>query len=1587
MAKVNKILPTGGIDKENDLARVGEGDYVGALDISHETTNGNTTNAIQPEKGNVYAYNTLNATVQNKAWRFFFDYAQPGVGYFIKIYLITPSGISVQINTVPSPPVNYADAVVKLTAMWAAVFSAPTFTHPTLGNINTIFLNSNTLSFQQLTATSGYMFVYPVTVAVGMDYNFDIANIHGTRLGTATIIQEARSADIAKPMVECGSKEIDGDKFCLWTNGYQMPTEIGGGILSITNIGTSIRVNFNSATNIATLGFTTIKISGSNSGSYANGTWPCTAIGANSLLLNGSTFIANGGAGGVGTVWSESLGEVGVAQKDLNTDSWTYTLLLRTKEIPLRVKKQPSFPAGERNNTKVSLYWTDDNIEPKVFYYEGAYISNGAITSVNPLGQYQYGTIGLETNLILTNLGVRLSFLGQLPSGGAVSSGDWIYGVRFTTASYQPTEIIPLSNPINVYNASPSNPKAIVGDAEGTVTTKINQFKVDGIIPDLYPYIELIGINYVGNNQLIQKISRYPLAAGQTEIYINHVGNESDTTTLTIGELLFLNADYFLAKSIAVMQNRLILSNLQGYDEIDLTPWTSQLQHKIIRDNIKAVNSAVGSTGGINPYDFGEYQDPLNVFNLLGYTVNEVQRMYVRVRWKKSKRLSNGYWWDDLVINDMTQNRKIPPLQTGSSDFITLPDRRAGATFSGLQLTTAGKTYYGVYTYGINCPDLDLDFIVDGQRIRDLIDEIYIYRADTVPEVLASGVLSMGATGAFAMEETTSATGSSVGYGYGVPPAVAVGDFTSQTCGDAGTVPGYIPYPVQHPTVDDFVLSVTEVDQFKYPFDMNNTSDPNNPGAFETDYSFALPLYPYKSEPKIAAFYVPDHILNANDNIGAYGSGDQILNYGSSERFNSQPQILDTVTNVTSYFNNEWAEYNGNGNAYPTVVDLDNSALVPPGGSVTFGGLTFSKQEWEFFTYGSPGAPGSPAIGRTFLWENELSYVVHSNTAFTNPSSNPWYGVNMAQYYRSKNYDPTNPDTNKYGNRATTEIRWTGAYLRVSEALIGQPNPINVYGGDTFTQKTYIRTRRPTTPTLIPPNPSPPITTQRTEGGGGGIGIYSQNKGNIQMRRKDLPTSQNLFPDLTDIVWLTDVLPNQNFYNRGYAPNTAIDTTTGYDVTVNLGKDFPVRIAYSEIKVQNGLQDGYRTLLPLNYKDLDLIWGEIIDHESLNGELITLQPSYFQRQFFNNTGVLQALGNGQINIGDGELLARTGNTLSRFGTKNKFGIAIGLSQGGNQVLYFWDATQKSIMRFGQDGIKDLCLLANFKGWIEQNCTWVFDKDNPLGGEGIVAVWNQQKREVIWTVRGKRESPLWSNSTNYVIGNYVHINPQVFSTFSQTGEIYVATQPSVHIQPEVTAGWQNYWLKVPHTDPNYWNEYTIVFNELRNRFTKYATPIVRYYAPFRNTYLSGLPPWGNGLFPTSNDVSRMYEHNRGKRLQWYDDRLISEGYIDLLFNKDDMWIKQYQALMFNSKVIPWKLQIFTKDHETYALPPDFEAFLTLWNVKIKCDILTAPNGTNEEDTSLLNGQYVIVRFYFKPDEEQVLVETSLKYIGLYQVYNQ
>ena len=91
----------------------------------------------------------------------------------------------------------------------------------------------------------------------------------------------------------------------------------------------------------------------------------------------------------------------------------------------------------------------------------------------------------------------------------------------------------------------------------------------------------------------------------------------------------------------------------------------------------------------------------------------------------------------------------------------------------------------------------------------------------------------------------------------------------------------------------------------------------------------------------------------------------------------------------------------------------------------------------------------------------------------------------------------------------------------------------------------------------------------------------------------------------------------------------------------------PTRIVWSNKKFPAELVDSYRNILPASYKDLDFTFGEINDHQDINGELFTLQNRKFQLQHFNSRGSLQAIPDSiDIVIGEGEVLARDGVTLS-----------------------------------------------------------------------------------------------------------------------------------------------------------------------------------------------------------------------------------------------------------------------------------------------------------------------------------------------------
>ena len=160
----------------------------------------------------------------------------------------------------------------------------------------------------------------------------------------------------------------------------------------------------------------------------------------------------------------------------------------------------------------------------------------------------------------------------------------------------------------------------------------------------------------------------------------------------------------------------------------------------------------------------------------------------------------------------------------------------------------------------------------------------------------------------------------------------------------------------------------------------------------------------------------------------------------------------------------------------------------------------------------------------------------------------------------------------------------------------------------------------------------------------------------------------------------------------------------------------------------------YQGFLPLNRKDLSLANGEINHHEVVNGELVTIQNRSFQRQFFNTTGILSTVEGAEVIMGDGAALTRKGATISSYGTRNKWSAVKGRSQGGSDVLYWFDSEMGVFVRLGYDGVIPISIRGNMDSFFRSQIRFSFDRDTPADDEGVHAVWDESYKRLILTSR-------------------------------------------------------------------------------------------------------------------------------------------------------------------------------------------------------------------------------------------------------------
>jgi hypothetical protein len=569
------------------------------------------------------------------------------------------------------------------------------------------------------------------------DWSLEIKDGSGADIFSYAVIQEAVSTNGVGDFMPIGSYDFLGDMFYWVTTQRNLKTRMS------QSVANAVGNNFSrSVVTIPLHGlkdYETIAINGVVGCTGVNGIWVVKVIDSNRVELQGSLF---GGAYISGGEIFKDLygyGAIGVAKYDLTSETFQWIPLLRSKKLNFVTKREFYHPAVELNGSLISMYYTDDYNLPRATYYRGEYLPDGCIKAVNPLGQYAYETLENEIALQLNFSGYTLSFLEQIQSGGRLTAGNKRYAVRFITESLNASELSLLTNPIPVYTPQYTLvTNKIYGNPGNEETGKINRLQLTGITPGIFKFVELICFNYRGGELSTVAVDaiivrRESLSQDQTEIVLEHNGNEVGVVNFDAALANQVQPDIVRAKDLTLIQNRLVLGSITTSPEYDLTEFCKTLKYSIKRFPV---------FGSFDSQTFYEFYNPEAVTNRVGYQQWEWYRFYI-VGELFSGKLTQAFFAFDVRF--ISQADYALPEWNNEFDSTNITDRRSltNDQFTDYDLTTANNEYLQYY---LEINNINWDFQIDGVPIRQLFRSFKIHRAERVDEVLAAGAYHVSQT-------------------------------------------------------------------------------------------------------------------------------------------------------------------------------------------------------------------------------------------------------------------------------------------------------------------------------------------------------------------------------------------------------------------------------------------------------------------------------------------------------------------------------------------------------------------------------------------------------------------------------------------------------------------------------------------------------------------------------------------------------------------------------------------------------------------------------------------------------------------------
>lgn len=1148
-----------------------------------------------------------------------------------------PSGIQATIQfTLSGSTTGSLDASYGGTFIFAASGNGP----HTLNFIPNIFGN-NLLSF----ADSGF----------GYDGSIDNVIITVPQKLIVRATQEAIDPSMLGFWRCIGSDWKQGDLWQFWTTRFGLPSTIaidtvtdnGAGVYLITTL-TPHNLIQNQAVEISLTGTT------------ADGIWIINIISLTSFELLGSVWASNSV---IGTITTNifGYGMITVAQKDENTQTWTGTVLLRSKEFNFSTLKQIDCRVKRKQDLNIAIYFTD-NLNPyRVFYYKGLYITDGGLTLNG--GHYDYGFIGREILLDSTLFGFYIRFISQIQTGGNIRSGNTRYAIRFgTETALSFTNWSFLSNPVPAGEGDENGTIAtLFGNGAGVPTAKQNILEITNPVPGLFKYVEIAAVNYLDMGFTGEVIGRYVLTGAATQTIV-HTGFELNVTDLDVGSLNLQTFSVKHGRNIELINNRAVKSNLTLDSIVDLSTWFAGFSWSLGFDLLEPYGlytPGTGSSGANLPT--GQYQLSDNVYRQTGHMLNE------RYRYFGIAEFTNGSFSPAYFIRDVIFDNTVQP---GSVTVLTNFDLSVG---------NAAKTFY------VDFHGFDINDIVDGVRVGDVVANIYIMRCELPnTRVKAGGIIIPAVSGAVS-------AGGSFEFHWS-PPA---GGYPART--------GEFPFPAG---LDASFLGIQD---YFY-----------GSGAGTTNYVV---------DRTRAAFYSWD-LTSGNKAISPQIGFDFILNLG-------QPQ-LNKQNWPDANFNDFTTEGLGAGATNPLLNPLNIAAAVfiDAGTESTVNGTIYSKR-LEFVNVATLRYYQAPSgwVVYTDTAGGFLEQTAFTDTGYSN-------GNQDRALYMSQWISPITALA-QYGDIVDNKVVWTGVRIPIdaNTAVPYAPGTTKVFGGDTFTQKIWFKDRYPES--------SDATLFNRGLGQGFGIyGQHRANFDFRANAGNGTFPSNTPAPIVTPQDWLSrtpaDCIrpPDELYYNEGYTIRNQVQYYATFDPLAEYQTDWGNVLWWSQPEAEGSVTDNLRIFMPFDIKFEDYTFGYITEAKNENEELVVIQQRKTIREYFNSAAILTTVEGSELITGDGGVMNQKGLTVSKFGSSHKWSIIQGKNARGNDVLYGIDVENKCIWRYGYNGEDNLSEMQRIASFAKNNMQFlssvingeVVVKDTPAHLEGICSFANQKFREVGWTFR-------------------------------------------------------------------------------------------------------------------------------------------------------------------------------------------------------------------------------------------------------------